>query len=249
MQLTDRVYMVGSGKSGISITHPMDCSIYLIDTGDGCMMVDSGVGLEPERIDAVIESHGFKMTDIKKLFLTHYHGDHACGAARIQKLSGCEIYAPAKEAEAIREGDEEANSLVLAKGILYPTDFFMPKCPGVIGLEEGDKVTLGDVTLTAYMVPGHSLCDMVLYGDIAGKKCIFTGDAVFACGQILLQSLHDVSIYPYKVAINRLAKLSVDSFFPGHGVFSILDGGDAIKACAKAFNSGMIPRQFYFYAL
>ena len=35
--------------------------------------------------------------------LTHYHGDHACGAARIKEASRCDVYAPSSEAEAIRE--------------------------------------------------------------------------------------------------------------------------------------------------
>ena len=93
MKITDHIYLVGSGSRwGFGITQEIDCNVYLIDTGEGCIMIDSGTGLEPERMDRVIESHGYTLKDIKALILTHYHGDHACGASRIQKLSGCEIY-------------------------------------------------------------------------------------------------------------------------------------------------------------
>ena len=248
MKLTDSIYMVASGKWGFSFTHPVDCNVFLIDTGAGCMMIDAGVSLDSERMVEVIQSHGFKMTDIKKLFLTHYHGDHACGAAHVKELSGCEVYAPALEAEAIEKGDETATSVGLAKGILYPEDFSYPKCPGIIPLNEGDCVTLGNVTLKACMVPGHSLQDMVLFGQIDGKNSIFTGDAVFACGQVLIQSLPDVNLYAYSKAMARLAKLPVDAFFPGHGVFSLEKGQHHIQAAADKFATGLIPPQLFFFA-
>lgn len=31
---------------------------------------------------------------METVMLTHYHGDHACGAARIKEASGCNVYAP-----------------------------------------------------------------------------------------------------------------------------------------------------------
>lgn len=248
MKLTDSIYMVASGKWGFSFTNPLDCNAFLIDTGDGCMMVDAGVNMEPERITAVIESHGFKMSDIKKLFLTHYHADHAAGAEYIRQQSGCQVYAPEKEAIAIETGDEEAVSVAASKGGLYPADYVYPACKGVIGMKEGDSVTLGNVTLTASMVPGHSLEDMVVYGKIDGKQTMFSGDCVFACGQVLLQSLYDVSLYPYKVAMNKLAGFGVEALFPGHGVFSLENGGVHIDTAAAKFNSGLIPPQLFFFA-
>jgi hypothetical protein len=33
MQLTRRVYLVGSGSTGLSLTHDSDCHVYLIDGG------------------------------------------------------------------------------------------------------------------------------------------------------------------------------------------------------------------------
>ena len=116
MKIIDSIYLVASGKWGFGITQAIDCNVFLISTDDGCILIDSGTGLEPERMDAVIESHGFSVKDIRAVVLTHYHGDHACGASRIQKLSGCRIYAPELEAKAIEEGDETATSVALAKG-------------------------------------------------------------------------------------------------------------------------------------
>lgn len=247
MQLTESIYMVGSGKWGFGFTHALDCNVFLIKTNAGCIMVDSGVNLEPQRIVAVMEAHGVKPADVKILLLTHWHGDHAGGAAFFQRLTGCKAYAPAREAAAIAAGDEEANSVGPSKGGLYPADYVFEACP-VSGLEDGQSVTLGNVTLTGYAVPGHSLEGLVYYGAIDGKQCIFTGDSVFAAGQVLLQSLWDASLHPYKVAMNKVAGLKVDGFFPGHGVFNLENGGDHIKVCADKFNSGLVPPQLFYFA-
>jgi len=248
MKITDSMYIVASGKWGFGMTHELDCNVYLVDGGDGCILIDSGVGLDTGRMDMVMKSHGYSLTDINAVVLTHYHGDHACGAARIMEASGCAVYAPAPEAEAIASGDEDATSISLAKGGLYPADFSYPKCPGVIGLNEGDTVTAGNVILSVHMVPGHSLCDMVVYGTVDGKKCLFTGDAVFACGQVLIQSLPDVSLFPYAKAMKKLAGFEVDALFPGHGVFCLENGGSHIRAAAEKFACGLIPPQLYYFA-
>lgn len=248
MKVTDSIYVVASGKWGFGMTHELDCNVYLIDTSSGCILIDSGVGLDTDRMDAVIASHGFSLSDIAAVFLTHYHGDHACGAARIHAATGCAVYAPTAEAKAIEEGNEEATSVALAKGILYPEDFVYPKCPGVVGLDDGEEVTLGAVTLTAHMMPGHSLCDMALCGEVDGRRCLFTGDAVFVCGQVLIQSLHDVTLYPYAQAMKRIAALEVDALFPGHGVFCLENGGVHVRAAAAKFATGLIPPQLYYFA-
>lgn len=247
MKITDHVYLVASGKWGFGISQEIDCNVYMIDTGEGCILIDSGTGLETEKMDAVIESHGFSVKDIRAVLLTHYHGDHACGAARIQKISGCKIYAPELEAKAIETGDEKATSLEGAKGSLYPADFVYPESDEVIGLTDGEMVVIGNVALKVYMCPGHSLQDMVIFGQIDGKNCMFSGDFVFSHGQVLIQSLYDVSIYPYAEAMRRIAKMPIEAIFPGHGVFCLENGVEYVKAAEAKFNSGLLPQQLYYF--
>ena len=63
-------------------------------------------------------------------------------------------------------------------------------------MSDGDEIILGDVTLTAYIVPLHSLCVLTMYGKIGDRNCLFSGDAIFIGGEMLLQSFYDVSILP-----------------------------------------------------
>lgn len=246
MKITESIYIVASGKLGFSFTHPLDCNTFLVDTGEGYFLLDTGTGIDTERIVAIMQKLGLNPSEIKAVLLTHYHGDHAGGAYYWQQLSGCTVYAPAKEAPAIRAGDEEANSVALGKGKFYPADYrFMP-CP-CTALEDGESVTVGKVTLTAYALAGHSLEGVVYHGMIDGKQCMFTGDGVFAAGQVLLQTLHDVSILPYAIGMNRLAELPVDALFPGHGVFCLENGAEHIKMAVNKFNQGLLPNQLYYF--
>ena len=247
MKLTPHIYLVGSGKWGFSISNSVDCNVYLIDTGEGFVLIDSGCGMENGRIEENIRSHGFTLKDLKAIFLTHYHADHACGAQGFHEKSGCAVFAPAPEAEAVRLGDEQATSLAGAKGHSYPLEYEYRACPCVQGAENLQKLRIGDVEFTFYHVPGHSLCDMAVYAEIDGKNCLFSGDAVFAGGEILLQSLYDVSIKPYYDAVKTLASLPIDALFPGHALFSLHDAGWHVKKCLEGFDSGLVPKQLHYF--
>lgn len=247
IKISDSIYIVGGGKWSLGLTHPLDCSIYIVDTGAGCIMIDSGCALETERIEAVMRSDGFSTEDVKILVLTHYHGDHACGAAWIHEKSGCEVFIAEAERECVAIGEDVASSLAPGRGKSYPSDFVYPACPSVQGLKDGDTVSLGMVKLEVNLVPGHSLCDLTLYGKIDGKNCLFTGDAIFAGGEILLQSLYDVSIFPYAEAVYKLSEKKIDALVPGHGQFVLSDGGWHVEKCADGFRSRLVPKQFHYF--
>jgi glyoxylase-like metal-dependent hydrolase (beta-lactamase superfamily II) len=245
MKLTENVYMVASGDFGHAFTNYLDCNAYLIDCGVGAIMIDSGANVEIELIDEVIRSHGFDHSYIKKLVLTHSHADHACGAAHIKQLSGCEVYAPAKEAEFVMSREKVLK--VKRKGGFYPEGYAYTVCPDVKGLEEGDTVSLGNVTLTCYAVPGHCLQHMVLYGKVDGRDVLFSGDAIFPDGKILLQCNPDVCTYDYWIALKKVRKgRNIDSLFPGHGAASILRGGRHLDAAIAYFDQGLVPPQLFY---
>ena len=49
MKITERVHVVGSGRVGFNLTHPIDCHVYLLNGGDEYALIDAGSGVEPER--------------------------------------------------------------------------------------------------------------------------------------------------------------------------------------------------------
>ena len=82
MKLTESIALVGSSRFGLS--NPFDCSIYAIDCGDGVVLIDAGVGLEPELVEANMRNDGFDPALVKAVVITHTHADHA-GGGRIAR--------------------------------------------------------------------------------------------------------------------------------------------------------------------
>lgn len=243
MKLTEHVYMVASGDLGHSFTNRLDCNAYLIDCGEGAIMIDSGAGVDLELMDAALRSHGIDYGDVKKLILTHSHADHACGAAHVKKRGGCEVFAPEKEAEFVMS--REKIPQLPHKSGYYPEGYAYAVCPDVRAVGEGETISVGNVTLTCLMVPGHCLQPMMLHGKIDGRDCLFSGDALFPDGKILLQSIPDACIFDYWMALQKVRKYNIDSFFPGHGGCSIERGGRHLDTALSWFERGLIPPQLF----
>ena len=67
-------------------------SCYILDTGDGLILIDTGTrGSLYLLMDSIYQA-GFNPRDIKKVFLTHAHGDHCDCVRSIAELTGAEIW-------------------------------------------------------------------------------------------------------------------------------------------------------------
>jgi glyoxylase-like metal-dependent hydrolase (beta-lactamase superfamily II) len=144
-------------------------SAAVIDTGSGTIaLVDCGDDKQAKAIMAELASRKLDKDAVRAVFLTHGHADHAGGCAAFPKA---EIYAMAAEKDLI-EGRASGHGPV--------TRFFPAKDSGVKvthPLADGDDVTVGDVHVTAFALPGHTagsavyLIDGVVYfGDGASAN-------------------------------------------------------------------------------
>src|SRR5690349_9576805 len=81
MRLHPRVYLVGSGEMGLSDS--WDCHIYVVDGGSELAMIDAGGGRPAsyEMIRRNMLADGIDPQRIRHIILTHWHTDHARGAA------------------------------------------------------------------------------------------------------------------------------------------------------------------------
>ena len=64
---------------------------YLIDTGDGLILIDTAI---PESSYLLVDSIyrlGYKPTDIKKILISHAHFDHCGSAAEMKKMTGASL--------------------------------------------------------------------------------------------------------------------------------------------------------------
>ena len=168
MRLTERVYLVGSGKSGADISNPYDSHVYLIDGASSLALIDAGVGIQPELILENIHKEGFDPENISHIVVTHGHADQAGGASALQTATGADVLAPGPAATWLLEANEAAISLPEARtGGTYPGDYRLAACATARAISDGDEIKIGDVDLQTIATPGHAATHVsfLLHGD------------------------------------------------------------------------------------
>lgn len=122
---------------------------YLIDTGDGLILIDTAIAESVYLLVDSIYKLGYKMSDIKKIFISHAHFDHCGGARAMKELTGAELYMSKEDAEFMKACPEE--TMVLDKDS-HPQMFEPDKY-----FSDDEPITLGDVTVRTMLTPGHTV--------------------------------------------------------------------------------------------
>lgn len=123
---------------------------WLITTNDGHVLLNTGMPPSGELIVASIRKLGFKPEDVKLLLTCHAHIDHVGGLAYLQRVTGAQVVALDAEVELIQSGGKADFNYGSVAGF----QFEPVKVDRVI--HDGDKVTLGDVSLLALKTAGHT---------------------------------------------------------------------------------------------
>lgn len=242
MQLAERIWLVGSGAQGFGITNAFDCHVYLVDCGTSAVLIDSGAGIEPDRIETEIAAAGLAPGRISHLLLTHGHADHSGGAAYFQRRHGCTIVASPEVADFLERGDTRAISLDLAKEAgIYPSAYEWLPCPNPVAIADMETLRIGDRTFAAIATPGHADGHLSFLMPDSIGDVLFAGDAVFHGGEILLQAIPDCSIWRYRQSIRRLSELHIDALLPGHRTLALRDGQSHIDRAERAFRTLLPP--------
>ncbi len=66
-------------------------SAYLVSTSDGLVLIDAGYAQTVDWLVESIRAAGFDPKNVKYIFVTHSHVDHASGAARLKQLTGARV--------------------------------------------------------------------------------------------------------------------------------------------------------------
>jgi glyoxylase-like metal-dependent hydrolase (beta-lactamase superfamily II) len=246
MRLTRDICLVGGGDSGFGLSAPLDCHIYVIDGGSEFALVDAGMGGKYGATDQIIanmQADGIDLENVRSLILTHYHADHAGGAADFHRQLGAEVIGSPLTIATLAIGDEEQISLPFAKQSgFYPADYLFEPCPGRGILTDGATFTVGDLQVTAYDTPGHSDGHVSLLVEGGDRRYLIGGDLVFYGGTIIAQNIHDCSIQNYSASTLKMAEIDFEAFLPGHLAISLSNGKRHIDQAATQFRKLMIPR-------
>jgi glyoxylase-like metal-dependent hydrolase (beta-lactamase superfamily II) len=203
------VYILGSSD----ITHPSDCSIYLLDAGD-LVLIDAGAGRSFNKLLANIEKLGLDPKKLKTVLATHAHIDHIGALHQFQKTFGAKIIAHELDADAIEGSGSVAAE---AYGIAYT--------PCHIDLRiKGSEETLkfGKHALKVIHIPGHTPGSIAAYVDIEGERVLFGQDIH---GPYYPEWGADPALA--KLSLQKLIDLKADILCEGH--FGIYQPASEVK--------------------
>ena len=186
---------------------PAVCT-YLIDTGDGLIIIDPG-DLEgfPVICDNIREL-GFKLSDIKYILVSHAHYDHMDSVAEFIRISDAKLFI----------GRED---LPLLEGTVfhYPINPFKPD----FLIDDGDIISLGNTDITCVSTPGHTDGTMSFFFNVSDKKSSYRAGMFGGTGTNTLTrdflSEHNLPFenrQKFMNSVKRLQKEKVDIFLGSH---------------------------------
>ena len=184
-----------------------DLAVYLINTPQGNIIINSDFPEDVPLIRKSIEQLGFKYSDTKIILISHAHGDHDAATALIKKDTGAQLMimdADVREEESSARGRPGAH----VDRILH----------------DRDTVQLGGSTLTAYLTPGHTkgCTTWVMQVDEGGRKlnAVIVGSPNVNPGYILVGNKNYPQIADdYVKTFKVLQSLNADLFLGAHGAY------------------------------
>ena len=181
--------------------------------------MDTGTGLGMDQVLTNLWRLGFDKANLKKVFLTSAHFDHSGGLIPLRRaLPDVAIFAADPEAVALREAD--ANYLAYS---LLPS---MPPLEPIRvdhTIQDGEVIQVGDVSVVARIVPGHTPGATVYLAHVAGQKILFSGDTAIgdqSVGKGIVGKLDGhwrSNVADLDDSLRRLFHLNAEMMLPGHG--------------------------------
>ncbi len=160
--------------------------------------------------DKIMEFLQIKNVNLDCIILTHGHFDHMLSADTLRARSGAPLCIHESDAEFLLDGDKNAFKTFFGRDRTFS--------PAEKTLKHGDKISIGDESLTVLNTPGHTdgcIC-------LLGNGILITGDTLFA------ESIGRCDLYsgdPRKMRDSLKFLRTLDKnlkIYPGHGDESTL---------------------------
>ncbi len=221
-RVTGALYYVGS--EGVSS--------FLITTPQGDFLIDGGIAQTAPIIERNIAMLGFSIHDVKYLLSTHAHYDHAGGLAQLKRDSGATFAASAGDRPFLEAGH-------VNYGPTANVNFPAVRVDRVVA--DSDNFTLGGVTLTAHLTPGHTpgctSWSLSVTGADGAMHHAFIDCSETVAGQRLAPESYPGMVANYRATFAKIRTLDADLFLASHGSMFDLDAKRArqIAGDANAF--------------
>jgi len=189
-------------------------SAILITGSAGDILIDGGTEADADLIAANIRGLGFRLSDVKILLNSHEHTDHVGGIARLQQLTGAQLYASPAAARTFATGAAGAGDPQAGMQKPFPA----ARVDHVI--VEGEEVRLGDLVLVPVATPGHTAGALTWHwGSCRGGLCrqIVYADSLTPVSRDNYRfSDHPEYLAAYRASIAKVAALDCDILLTPH---------------------------------
>jgi len=190
-----------------------DVNAWAIQTSDGIIMIDATYDYSVK--DLIVDAMpkvGLDPKQIKYVVVTHGHGDHSAGVKYLQDTFGARVIM----------SDADWNLLAQpARGAFASSP--VPKKDMV--MIDGQKLTLGDTTITMYLTPGHTVGTISLMIPVKDKGTTHT--AAFWGGTAIGANTPADNLVAYSASAKKFAgiaaKSNADILLSNHGRYIDMD--------------------------
>ncbi len=143
---------------------PIMANCYII----GCEETRHAAVIDPgDEADRILMSLTEDKLNVKYILNTHGHFDHVGANKRLKEVTGAKIAIHPDDAEMLDMINVAAASFGMAAENSPPPDLL---------INDGDKITFGNIALEVMHTPGHSLGGVSFFSD----GVVFVGDTLFA---------------------------------------------------------------------
>lgn len=225
---------------------PVVIATHLVETSEGPILLETGPHSTLPQLKAGLAKYGYKMEDIKHIFLTHIHLDHA-GAAWAFAEHGATIYLhPLGKKHMVDPSKLLASAKKVYKEMMEPLWGTLKPIPAeqIVTVEHGKSYMIGDLEILAWNTPGHAvhhaayqIGQSLIAGDVAGAKVEEIGYITPPCPP------PDINIDDWMKSISLIESLNIKEVYLSHfgKVTDLITHFTALKAILWDWANFMLP--------
>lgn len=157
---------------------PESIAVYLLDSGDGPILVDPGPASTLPALRAGLVERGYRIEDLRALLLTHIHLDHAGGCGTLaRECPDLEVYVHEKGAPHVADPSKLLSSATRLYGdrmeTLWGEVAPVPERQLRV-LSGGERLTIGRRHFDVAYTPGHAWHHVSYFEPASGNA--YVGD-------------------------------------------------------------------------
>jgi glyoxylase-like metal-dependent hydrolase (beta-lactamase superfamily II) len=191
---------------------------YLVRTGDGFVLIDTGRTSKRGVIEKELESAGCQRGNLRLIVLTHGDFDHSGNAGYLREKFGAHIAMHKDDSGMVERGDmlwNRKKQNILFRVIfklfirLSKSDRFKPD----LYIDEGYDFSGCGFDARVLDIPGHSKGST---GILTASGDLFCGDLLANVDKPDMWSIIDDSVAAH-ASVEKLKSLQINTVYPGHG--------------------------------